>query len=298
MTRVLVTGGSGFLGSFVVERLLDRGHDPIVADVRDPRWTPGVPWIDMDVTDGASVRDTFEEAGPEAVVHLAGLLGTSETFDHPHRTVHTNVVGTLNVLEACRTDGRRFIGVETGTPWLSPYAISKRAARDFARSYHQTFGVPVTVLKVFNAFGPRQDGTGDVTKIVPRFAVNAIRGEPLPVFGDGSQVIDLVHAEGCAESFVRAVERAPGRGEVIEVGSGEPISVLAVARQILDLVGGGGDVRFLPPRIGEGDERPVADTRAARDLLGYAPSAELHRIAETVEWYRDHVVAEELLPPA
>ena len=291
-----MTGGSGFLGSFVVERLLDGGHVPTVADVRQPRWTPGVPWIDMDVTDAAAVGAGIEEARPEVVMHLAGLLGTSETFDHPQHTVTTNVLGTLNVLDACREAGARFIGVETGTPWLSPYAISKRAARDFARAYHVTFGVPVTVLKVFNAFGPRQDGTGDVTKIVPRFAVNAIRGVSLPVFGDGSQVIDLVHADGCAECFVRAVERAPGRGEIIEVGSGEPISVLAVARHILDLLGGG-DVRFLPPRIGEGDERPVADTRAAQELLGYAPSAELDRLAETVEWYRDHVVAEDLLPP-
>jgi UDP-glucose 4-epimerase len=224
---------------------------------------------------------------PDAVIHMAGLLGTSETFDHPQATIRTNVIGTVNVLEACRDrPDVPFVGVQTGTPWLSPYAISKRAATDLARGYQRAFGIRTTVMKVFNAYGPRQDGTGPVNKIVPRFAVNALRGEPLPIFGDGSQVIDLVHAEDCAEAFVRAVEMAPGRGEVIEVGSGTPITVLEVARRVIDIVGRG-ELRFLPPRLGEGPEYPVADTALARDLLGFVPQARLDRLPATVGWYRE-----------
>jgi UDP-glucose 4-epimerase len=288
--RVLVTGGSGFLGSFVVERLTHSGHEVAVLDHRKPNWTPRVEWYEQDIADGRAVLGYIERSEPDALIHMAGLLGTAETFDHPAETVRANVIGTINVLQACRQrPAIRYLGVQTGTPWMSPYAISKRAATDFARGYQRAFGIPVTILKIFNAYGPRQDGTGPVNKIVPRFAVNALRGDPLPIFGDGSQIIDLVHAESCAESFLRALENAPGRGEVIDVGSGEPISVLEVARRILDIVGAG-DVEFLPRRLGEGPEYPVADTAAARRLLGYLPEASLDRLSETVEWYARHVV--------
>jgi UDP-glucose 4-epimerase len=286
--RAVVTGGSGFLGGHVVERLRERGHHPVVLDLRPPE--ASIPWLEVDVGSPNAVQGAVDEAAPDVVIHLAALLGTTETFEHPRETVQANVFGTLNVLDACRSrPGTHFIGVETGTPWLSPYAISKRAAADFARSYQRNFGVPVSILKGFNVYGPRQMGTEAVTKIVPRFATDAARGVPLPVYGDGSQVIDLVHVEDTAECFVRAAERAPGLGEMIEVGTGVPISVIEVARHIIDLAGGG-DVTFLPMRIGEGPEYPVADTTAARDLLGFVPSADLDRLEETVRWYRDQVM--------
>jgi nucleoside-diphosphate-sugar epimerase len=285
--RVAVTGGSGFLGGHVVDLLRGRGHHAVVLDLRRP--TGPAPWIEIDVGSPEAVRDALAEAAPDAVIHLAALLGTTETFEHPRETVEANVVGTVNVLEACRArPGTHFLGVETGTPWLSPYAISKRAAADFARSYQRNHGVPVTLLKAFNVFGPRQVGTEAVTKIVPRFATNAALGLPLPVYGDGRQVIDLVHVGDTAECFVRAVERAPGLGETIEVGTGVPVTVLDVARRIIDLAGGG-DVEFLPMRLGEGPEYPVADTTLARELLEFVPSAGLSRLDETVRWYRDQV---------
>ena len=291
--RVLVTGGSGFLGSFVIERLLGRGFQPTVVDVREPRWTPQVPWIRSDVGERSGIRAAIEEVAPDAIVHLAGVLGTSETFDDPQETVRTNVIGTINVLEACRDRRIRYVGVETGSLWPSPYAISKHAAREFALAYRRAYGFPVSVMRLFNAYGPRQEGTGRVTKIIPRFVVNALRGEPLPVYGDGEQTIDLPYVEDCAEIFALAVERAPGEGEVIEVGTGVPISVLEVARRVLDLVGGG-DLRFLPMRIGEGPQYPVADTRLARELLGFVPPATPDRFAETMLWYREHVFEPEL----
>jgi nucleoside-diphosphate-sugar epimerase len=285
--RVAVTGGSGFLGGHVVERLSARGHDPVVLDLRP---TSSAPWIEVDIGDPAAVSGAIAEVAPHAVIHLAALLGTTETFEHPRETVQANVIGTLNVLDACRErPGTHFIGVETGTPWLSPYAISKRAAAEFARSYHRNLEVPVTILKGFNVYGPRQMGTEAVTKIVPRFATDAALGVPLPVYGDGRQVIDLVHVDDTAECFVRAAERAPGLGEVIEVGTGVAVTVIDVARRIIELAGGG-EVRFFPMRIGEGPEYPVADTTKARDLLGFVPSADLDRLEETFRWYSDQVV--------
>jgi nucleoside-diphosphate-sugar epimerase len=98
-----------------------------------------------------------------------------------------------------------------------------------------------------------------------------------------------VHAEDCAESFVLALERGPGRGDVIDVGTGKPISVLEVAQAVMDIVGRG-ELEFLPRRLGEGTEYPVADTSAARNLLGFVPRADLDRLKETVEWYRENVV--------
>ncbi|MDQ4145519.1 MAG: NAD-dependent epimerase/dehydratase family protein [Actinomycetota bacterium] len=286
--KVIVTGGSGFLGSFLCERLRDRGHEVIVLDRAEPRWTPWAEWHPVDVGDPRSA-DLISEIGADAVINMAGLLGTAETFDWPQETVRVNTIGTITTLEACKRLGARYIGVETGTPWLSPYAISKRAATDFARGYGEAFGLQTSVLKVFNAYGPRQDGTGKVNKIVPRFAANALRGEPLPIFGDGRQVIDVCHADDVAECFALALERAPGVGEVLQVGSGVPITVLEVADRVLDLCGGG-ELEFLPRRLGEGQEYPVADTTMIRNVLGFVPAPLDERLSETIEWYRTHVV--------
>jgi UDP-glucose 4-epimerase len=286
--RIIVTGGSGFLGSFLCERLRDRRYEVIVLDNSEPLWTPWVEWHDVDVADQGSM-DSIVQFQPDAVIHMAGLLGTAETFDWPQETVRVNTIGTINALEACKRMGARYIGVETGTPWLSPYAISKRAATDFARGYGAAFGIRTSVLKVFNAYGPRQDGTGKVNKIVPRFAVNALRGEPLPIFGGGRQVVDLCHAEDVAECFVRALEQTPGVGEVIQVGSGVPITVMEVANRVLELCGGG-DLKLLPKRLGEGDEYPVADTTLPREILGFVPEPLDDRLVETIEWYRTRVV--------
>jgi UDP-glucose 4-epimerase len=293
--RAVVTGGSGFLGSFVCERLQERGHEVVVVDTVPPKWTPSLDWHRLDVVDDAIVTE-IAALRPDAIVHLAGLLGTSETFGWPQETIRVNTIGTVNVLEACRRVGASYVGVETGTPWLSPYAISKRAATDFARGYNRAFGLRTSVLKVFNAYGPRQDGTGRVNKIVPRFAVNAILGRPLPIFGSGDQVIDVMHAEDVAECFARAVESAPGEGEIVEVGSGVPITVHEVADRILEIAGGG-SFTYLPRRLGEGDEYPVADTTLCRGLLGFVPQPLDDRLKETMDWYQENVV-QNLVPPS
>ena len=286
-SRVIVTGGSGFLGSFLCERLRERGREVVVVDTAEPRWTPWVEWHSADVSREDSI-DLLVRLRPEAIIHMAGLLGTAETFDWPQDTVRVNTVGTVNVLEASKQTKARYVGVETGTPWLSPYAISKRAATDFARGYGRAFGLRTSVLKVFNAYGPRQDGTRKVNKIVPRFAVNALRGEPLPIFGDGRQVIDVCHADDVAECFALTLERAPGEGEVLHVGSGVPITVLEVAERVMEICGGG-RLEFFPRRVGEGEEYPVAATQRLRELIGFVPAPLDDRLKETIEWYRAHV---------
>src|SRR5207253_1393573 len=120
-----------------------------------------------------------------------------------------NIIGTLNILTVCRATNAHYIGVETGRHWPSPYAITKATAAEFSNAYARTFGLRTSILRVFNAYGPRQKGTGAVTKIVPRFAVNLMRGEPVPVFGDGSQAVDLIWAPDVADCFARAIENLP-----------------------------------------------------------------------------------------
>src|SRR5262249_3935157 len=197
---VLVIGSRGFLGSFVVEALEAEGHRAIGADLAASPWAPELTWVKCDVRDAGVLRSTFSEHRPEAVMNLSGVLGTQETFSYPQETISTNVLGAINVLDCARDWGVPYIAVHKGPPVLGPDAISKRSAPEFVRSYLLAYGLRGTVLKVFNAYGPRQDGTGKVNKIVPRFVHNALRGEPLPIFGTGEQVIDLVHAEDCAKA--------------------------------------------------------------------------------------------------
>lgn len=283
---IMILGSSGFLGSHLLDNLHAAGHTTVGLDIKVPRWSQPSFSIALDILDRNGLAGAFREHEPEAVVNLAGLLGTTETFAQPVHTIETNVIGALHVLECCRSTGARYVGIETGTTWRNPYAISKRCSTELAISYNDVYSIPVTVLKMFNAYGPRQDGTSKVNKVVPRFALNALRGLSLPIYGSGNQTIDLVSSSDCAEALRRAVEQSPGEGEVIEIGSGHGTTVLELAQLVLDQLGPG-TLTFLPGRKGEGPDHPIADIARCQQLLAFAPAVDLSPLRQTLTWYRE-----------
>jgi len=258
--NVLVTGGTGHLGRLTCGELKLRGHSERIFDLADNTTS--------DVCDPAAVEEAVNTA--DAVIHLAGLIGTAELWAAPARAVEVNIGGSVNVLEACARYGVRYVSVQTGTPWLSTYAITKRTASAFALAYALWRDVHATVLAPFNAYGPPapNGSLGLGSKIIPSFVSAALEGRPIPVIGDGSQVVDLVWAQTVAEALAAAVDHGPGDGRIIDVGSGRGRTVTELAQLVLELTGSMAGVEYCPTRIGEGPEHPVADTREMRNVLG------------------------------
>jgi UDP-glucose 4-epimerase len=287
--RVLVTGGSGFIGGFVVEKLASRGATPVVLDLVPPRdLEVAPPYRQGDVRDPAVVERAV--AGCHAVVHLAGILGTDLTVDCPRETVETNLLGTLHVLESARRHGCRAVLINVGNDWDNPYTITKQAAVRFGLMYAREFGMPVTVIRAMNGYGPRQKAD-HTRKLVPTLVCAALRGEPLPVYGDGEQQVDLVYVEDVAELLVRAaLVPEPIRGQV-EAATGRALTVNEVAERIRRLANPRVPIVHLPMRRGEPPRsRTVGDPLGAAQHFGYVPRTPVDEgLRRTVAWYRDRI---------
>jgi len=284
--RALVTGGSGFIGGYVVERFARRGVKPVVLDLVWPDGLEVVPlYYPGDVRDPEAVGAAME--GCAVVVHLAGILGTDLTVDSPVETVDSNLIGTLRVLEEARRQRVRVVLINVGNDWDNPYTITKQAAVRFGLMYGREFGLPVTVVRAMNGYGPRQKAD-ETRKLVPTLICAALRGEPLPVYGDGEQEVDLVYVEDIAEVLVRAALAAePFRGQ-LDAATGQTIRVNEVAHRIRELVNPSVPIAYLPMRRGEPPRsRTVGDPEAVARHLGYVAQTSLDEgLRRTVEWYR------------
>jgi UDP-glucose 4-epimerase len=270
--HVAVTGGAGFIGSYVVSELLERDHTPMVVDKAHG----------VDITaHSTAVRNAFDRA--EAVIHLAGVLGTSELFALPRTAVMANVVGTLNVLEICAERELPFVGITLpDSGWANVYSATKSCARQLASAWHRHAGVPVSHVRAFNVFGPGQKVHG-VQKILPTFAHRAWRNEALPIWGDGTQSVDLVHADDVARMLVDAL----GHGDdvVFDAGTGTSLSVNQVAAWVIQLTGSTAGVEHLPMRAGE-EPVEIYARGEGWDRLGWFPVLDTTRFADTVEFYK------------
>lgn len=279
--KLLVTGGNGFIGSHVVAHALELGHSPIVFD----RTNTGQPSYFGDIRDATHVTEAV--AHVDAVIHLAGVLGTQETIDNPLPAAHTNILGGLNVLEACRQYDLPLVYIAVGNHWMdNPYSISKTTVERFCRMYRAEHGLNVSIVRAMNAYGPGQVpcapyGPSKVRKIVPAFVCRALVGEPVEVYGDGQQVMDMVHVSDVADTLIASL----GMNGDYDCGTGQPTNVEDIANEVLHAVGSG-SIKHLPMRPGE-PERSVVIAEPHR-LLKPAKVMLHDGIRWTVEWYRDN----------
>jgi UDP-glucose 4-epimerase len=210
---------------------------------------------------GQDIRDDDDVMaavyGCDAVIHLAGVLGTHELFDTPQLAIDVNVSGTLNVLEACKAHGAAYVGITMPPVFPSIYTATKTAATRLASAYHHTHGLPVSHVRAFNAFGAGQKhGEGHPRKIVPSFATQAWAEEPIGIWGDGEQTVDLIHVDDLGRILVRALKY--GDDETFDGGTGIPLTVNEVADLVLELTGSRAGKAYLPMRRGETPTRVVA----------------------------------------
>lgn len=248
MTRALITGGSGFIGSALVARLEADGIEAVVFD----RSTG----VNNDILNRGM---TIEAArGADVVFHLAGVLGTHELFDQPGLAIDVNCKGTLNVLDACRYMGAAYVGVTMPQVFPSIYTATKVFATRLATAYHREYSVAVSHVRAFNAFGPGQKyGEGHPQKIVPTFAIHAWHGAPIPIWGTGTQGVDLIHTRDLAEMFYQAWVRG-GDDFTVDGGTGVSFTVNEVAIAVNSYCNSHGGVVHLPMRRGEQPTKVVA----------------------------------------
>lgn len=321
--RYLITGAAGFIGSRVAHMLLDDGHDVVGIDnvnaAYDPRlkeWRlarlsalPRFRFERVDIADRSAVERFFSEAADgsassdppfAAVLNLAARAGVRPSVADPWVYFQTNCDGTLNLLEACRRHGvRKFVLASTSSLYgghnpipfaedadtsrpLSPYAASKKGAEAIAFTYHHLHGIDVSVLRYFTVYGPA--GRPDMS--VFRFMRMIAEGEPIMVFGDGSQQRDFSYVDDIARGTVAALR--PTGFEVINLGGDRPIRLDYVIEQIGKLVGRLPEIRYAPAHPADVPATWANVEKAAR-LLDWKPGISLEEgLRRTAEWYREN----------
>lgn len=295
--RALVTGGSGFIGSRVLERLRAAGLElHAVSRTHEPGMEQGIRWLRGDVTDGKAIGEVFGAGQPEIVFHLAGETRAARELDLVRPTFEANVVGTVNVLRAAAEAGCRRVVLcgsleEPGdaNP-SSPYAASKWAAGVYGRMFERLYGLSVLNLRLFMVYGPAQR---DVRKLVPYTILSLLRGNA-PKVSSGSRKVDWVFVDDVAEAFV-ATASAPGLdGRTLDVGSGTMHSVREIVERLTELV-----APQIEPEFGAVEERPfeqvrVADLEGTAASLGWRPTTSLDDgLVRTIDWYRERLAAGE-----
>lgn len=270
--RVAVTGGHGFIGRHTVAHLLGQGH------VAYP----------IGLEDGFDVRRPFE-LDADACIHLAGMLGTHELFDTVHDAIDVNIHGTVNVLDGCLKAGARYVGITMPQVFPSVYTATKVAATRLATAYQHTHGLPVSHVRAFNAFGAGQaHGPGHPQKILPTFAVEAWAGRPIPIWGDGTQTVDLIHASDLGRMLADAI--GFGDDSMFDGGTGVALTVNQVADMVLEITGSTAGKRYLPMRRGEQPTHIVAAGEGWH-RLGWKPEFRPSDLEDTVLAYRSHSLA-------
>lgn len=286
--RIAVTGGAGFLGQSVIEHGLAAGHDMHVIDRNSTRTGRAA-----DVSHWGDIAGALDEIRPEHVIHLAGVLGTSELFDgfNANRAVKVNVGGALNVIQWCTEQQAGYTTITMpDSGWANVYAATKGCAVQLAEAYRRHKGLRVSNVCAYNAYGPAQaHGPGHPQKIIPTFARRAWAGHPIQVWGDGEQTVDLVHADDIARMLIDATRF--GDGETFDAGTGEALTVNQVADFVNEVTGrmdtsSDRCIEYLPMRAGEDPGTEIVATGRGWNLLGWHPVMDWTLLRECIESYR------------
>ena len=308
MAKYTVTGGAGFIGSTIAKSLLNRGDQVTVIDdlssgyASNLKQIPDAEVIEASVLDASAVEKAV--AGSDTVFHLAASVGNKRSIDDPISDASTNLLGTINVLEAARTGNVRKIVVSSSAGIFgelktlpideshqlepdSPYGVSKLAAEKVCLAYSRLYDIEAVALRYFNVYGPNQrfDAYGNV---IPIFVFKLLNGEPITIFGDGEQTRDFVSVHDVVQANL-AASKAEGVNGAFNIASGTRITINRLVAMLDELIP-------LDCEINSGDPRPgdvrdsLGDISKARDLLGFNPQVALEDgLTEYVAWAQEEV---------
>ncbi|SNR53424.1 UDP-glucose 4-epimerase [Haloechinothrix alba] len=321
--KALVTGGAGFIGSHLVERLTHEGHHVIALDdASTGDWRnldtvagrSGVEFVSGSIMDADLMNRLVDSV--DQVFHLAAAVGVRRILDDPIAGLRTNLRGTETVLDSALRTGTRVLVMSTsevyghntadslhedasrvlGSPLVTrwSYAAAKALDETIAYAYWRYQGLPTVIVRPFNIVGPRQ--TGHYGMVIPRFVDQALRGEQLTVHGDGSQTRCFCHVSEAVDAVMALAAHPEAAGKAFNIGHPEEVSILELAQQVIALTGSSSTIRFVPytEAYAEGFEdmhRRVPDITRARELVGFAPTLTLEPILRGVIEHRTSALA-------
>ncbi|MBC8358482.1 MAG: SDR family oxidoreductase [Candidatus Aminicenantes bacterium] len=309
MSKYLVTGGAGFIGSHITEELVKRGHavrivDNFLTGKRENinSFLDKIELIEGDIRDSEVCARAAE--GVDFVLHQAALPSVPRSVKDPVTTNDINIKGTLNLLLASRdAKAKKFVfassssvygddprlpkkeGTE-GTP-LSPYAISKRGGEMYCLVFSQIFNLSTICLRYFNIFGPRQDPFSQYAAVIPNFITKMIKEEKPVIFGDGEQSRDFTYVANVVEANILAAETQDISGEIFNIACGERTTVNSLAAKTSEILKKEIPPTYCEPRPGD-VKHSFADVSKAQKILKYKPAVQFDKgLEETIRWYRE-----------
>jgi UDP-glucose 4-epimerase len=265
--KILVTGGSGFIGQHIAEMFASEEHEAIVIDKRKNTWPflyNNILLVEEDIRNYDQIKNYFEDV--DYIFHEAALVSVPESMKKPNLTIDNNINGTVNILKAAVEKNVKKVifasscaiyGMNDKIPLnenekaypLSPYAISKLSAEYFLKMYNEEFGIKTTSLRYFNVYGPRQDYSSQYSAVISIFVNNALQDKDLIVYGDGSQTRDFVYIDDVVKANKMVMNQ--GDGEIFNVGFGEKASISELAKEIIELTNSDSKIIYKQARYGE-----------------------------------------------
>jgi len=313
--RVLVTGAAGFIGSVTAEQLLARGHEVVGLDNFDPfydralkernlaplRDHDGFTFVEGDILDRELVDRLLGDPHCEGLIHLAALAGVRPSIQRPMAYQQVNIEGTMNLLEAARTSGTRRLvlassssvyGVRSQIPFseddpvnepASPYAATKRCTEILAYNYHHLYQMPIRMLRYFTVYGPRQRPE----MAIALFTRRMMRGEPIPLFGDGSTARDYTYVDDIAEGTIATLEHCDEGYEIYNIGGTQTTTLKRLVVLIEENVGKPAKMEWLPEQPGD-VPLTCASVEKLHHAVGYDPKTPIERgIQKYVAWVKE-----------
>ena len=311
MQRVVLTGGLGFIGSHLVDKLLEGDYDVSIVDdfstgqlqnISTHTDDPRLHVIEGNILDRTKVARVVSNA--DAVVHLAAITSVIRSSKEPLLVHDVNVTGTLNVLESCVENAvERFVFISSAAVYgsrvvppfpedlpsytLSLYASSKVAGEAYCQAYRETHDLETVVIRLMNIYGPRRSA-GPYAGVMMKFAESVTKGKPITIFGDGKQTRDFTHATDAAQGIALALEKKSAEGETFNIGTGIPCEINHLAELFLRTSNSQLPILHAPSRPGEIRES-YADVSKAKELLGYEPKVTLEEgLKGFLNWYREY----------
>ena len=301
--NILVTGGAGFIGSNVVDALLDLGHSVFVVDNlstgKKENINPNAVFYEVDITHKEKLEDVFKEAQPEIVFHIAAQIDVRKSVENPQFDAEVNIIGSINVFElSVRYGVKRIIFSSTGGALygepkilpakedspiepLSPYGVSKFATEQYLNYFNRLYGIERVILRYGNVYGSRQDPLGEAG-VIAIFTGRILNDLQPVIYGDGNQTRDYIFVEDVVRANILAIE---GKGGIYNIGTGIETSVNDLVKMFSEILNKHIEPVYAPPRKGE-VQRIALDTSKAKKELGFTPKFSLEEgLKRTVDWY-------------
>ena len=312
MSKIVITGGTGFIGSHIAESLAKSGHEIVIVDNLDPYYSidlkmrnldivlnsGNVVFINADVTDLSRMKEIIDST-VDYVYHEAAQAGVRISVEDPFKPNDVNVLGTLNVLKASLDAGvKKVINASSSSVYgkvkylpfdeqhptepVSPYGVSKLAAEHYCRVFYEVYGLPTTSLRYFTVYGPRMRPDLAISIFTKKMLAN----EPITVFGDGEQTRDFTYIEDVVEANKRLLNNKVTDGKVLNIGGGNRISVNTLIETLRSITGSKSEVIYSNKQKGD-TEDTLANTDLGNKLIGYSPLFDITKgLNKFVNWFR------------